>query len=59
MEISLEEMSQELPQLKATWANGGSTAAFLEGLRALTIRGRTLSIARYEPVCFQPWPAST
>jgi hypothetical protein len=59
VELPLEEMSERLPLLKANWVNGGGTPALLEGLQALAIRGWTLSIARYERVRFQAWPAST
>jgi hypothetical protein len=59
VELPLEKMSEQLPLLKANWVKGCGTPALLEGLQALAIRGWTLSIARYEEVRFQAWPAST
>jgi hypothetical protein len=55
LELPLEEMSEQLPVLKATWMAGGDTEALLQGLRALAIRGWSLSIAKYEPITFTAW----
>lgn len=56
VELPLEVMSDQLPLLKATWLSGGETAELLRGLQAIVLRGWRLSIAKYEPVTFHPWP---
>lgn len=54
--MPLEAMTEQLPRLKADWIAGGETAALLSGLDALATRGWKISIAKYEPVSFLPWP---
>ena len=56
VELPLERMSEQLPQLKADWINSGDTAAFHRSLRELALRGWRIEQARYEPVRFHPWP---
>lgn len=56
VELPLEEMSEQLPLLKANWISGGETAAFLTGLEGLSTRAWRITIAKYEPVSFIPWP---
>jgi hypothetical protein len=56
VEMPMQLMSERLPVLKASWVNGGETATFLTDLQTLMGRAWRLSIARYEPVCFIPWP---
>lgn len=56
VELPMQEMSEQLPILKAKWISGGDTEAFLKSLQALTLRAWRLSIAKYEPVRFVPWP---
>jgi len=56
LEIPLEAMTEQLPRIKADWIAGGETAALLSGLDALATRGWKISIAKYEPVSFLPWP---
>ncbi len=55
VELPLEGMSEQLPQLKADWLNSGDTAAFHQALRQLALRGWTIQQARYEPIRFLPW----
>ena len=56
VEMPLDEMTEQLPRLKADWIAGGETDALLSGLDALATRGWRISIAKYEPVSFIPWP---
>lgn len=56
LELPLQEMSERLPQLKASWLSGAPTQALLDGLAELAIRGWRVSIAKYEPVRFTAWP---
>jgi hypothetical protein len=55
VELPLEEMSEQLPLIKAHWLAGGETADLLARLHALAGRGWRLSIVKYQPVTFQPW----
>ena len=57
LELSLEEMTERLPRIKADWIAGGSTATALRELAALARRGWRLHQSRQEPMAFQPWPA--
>ncbi|MFN5194277.1 MAG: hypothetical protein ACK5E6_07595 [Cyanobacteriota bacterium] len=56
LEMPLDAMTEQLPRIKADWIDGGETAALLPGLDALATRGWKISIAKYEPVSFLPWP---
>ena len=56
VELPMEEMSEQLPLLKANWISGGETAAFLSSLEGLAIRAWRITIAKYEPVSFIAWP---
>nr|WP_087069263.1 hypothetical protein [Cyanobium sp. NIES-981] len=56
--MPMEAMNAQLPQLKARWIAGGDTEAALQELRALASRVWSVSIAKYEPVSFRPYPGS-
>jgi len=56
VELPMEQMSEQLPLLKANWISGGETAAFLSSLEGLVIRAWRITIAKYEPVSFIAWP---
>ena len=56
VEMPLDVMTEQLPQLKADWIAGGETDALLSALDALATRGWRVSIAKYEPVSFSPRP---
>ena len=56
VELPLEVMTEQLPQLKATWLAGGDTDSLLRELEAMALRGWTISVAKHEPVRFTPWP---
>lgn len=55
VELPLELMSEQLPRLKASWIASGDTAALLDGLKNLVIRGWRIHVAKYEPVSFPSW----
>ena len=56
VELPLEVMSEQLPVLKANWIATGDTAALLDGLKNLVVRGWRIHFAKYEPVSFPSWP---
>lgn len=58
LEMPLERMSEQLPRHKATWIAGGATDTLLDALKGLADRAWQVSIAKYEPVRFTPWPAA-
>jgi hypothetical protein len=56
VELPLELMSEQLPILKANWIAGGDTPLFETGLQSLVNRAWRITIAKYEPISFLPWP---
>jgi hypothetical protein len=56
--MPMEAMNAQLPRLKAAWIAGADTAAVLRELRALASRAWTVTIAKYEPVSFRPYPSA-
>ncbi|KEF40608.1 MAG: hypothetical protein ER33_16105 [Cyanobium sp. CACIAM 14] len=56
VELPLETMSDQLPPLKAKWISGGETEAFLRSLEVLATRAWRITLVKYEPVSFIPWP---
>lgn len=56
--MPMESMNAQLPGLKAAWIAGGDTEAALQRLQALASRAWTVSIAKYEPLSFRPYPSS-
>jgi hypothetical protein len=56
VELPLEVMSEQLPVLKANWIATGDTAALLDGLKTLVVRGWRIHFSKYEPVSFPSWP---
>lgn len=55
LEMSLEEMTERLPRIKASWLAGGSTETLLRELQALALRGWCLRQSRQEPLIVHPW----
>ncbi len=53
LEMPLETMSEQLPQLKADWLSGGSTDTLQAELRALASRAWQVSFAKYDGVSFR------
>ncbi len=56
VEIPMEVMSEQLPILKANWLAGGDSSRFEASLQSLIIRAWRISLAKYEPLRFTPWP---
>ncbi|MEB3263855.1 MAG: hypothetical protein VKJ66_05740 [Synechococcus sp.] len=56
--MPMEAMNAHLPGLKARWIAGGDTEAALQELQTLASRVWAVSIAKYEPVSFSPYPSS-
>jgi hypothetical protein len=56
IEIPMEVMSEQLPILKANWLAGGDSSRFEASLQSLIIRAWRISLAKYEPLRFIPWP---
>lgn len=55
LEMPLEEMTERIPLLKASWLGSGDTETLLAGLRPLVLRGWRIGVAKYEPISFTPW----
>jgi hypothetical protein len=55
VEMPLEAMQDQLPQLKAAWLRSGDSDAFFRGLRQLAVRAWRIQQARYEPIRFVAW----
>ena len=56
LEMPLEVMSERLPVLKANWIAGGSTEQLLASLKQHAQRRWRISIVKYQPATFTPWP---
>jgi hypothetical protein len=56
VELPLVTMSEQLPIIKADWINDGDTSGFQARLGKLATRAWTISLAKYEPIRFHPWP---
>jgi hypothetical protein len=56
VELPLQTMSDQLPIIKAGWINDGDTSAFQARLGEMATRAWTISLTKYEPIRFHPWP---
>ncbi|MFQ6537822.1 MULTISPECIES: hypothetical protein [Aphanothece] len=56
--MPMEAMSAQLPALKAAWIAGGDTEAALQQLQALGSTAWTVTIDKYAPLSFRPFPSS-
>ena len=54
VELSMERLPEDLPQLKADWLNSGNTAAFQAALQRISIRAWSVSIEKFKPVALNP-----
>ena len=54
VELAMERLPEDLPTIKAAWLNSGDTAAFKTALQAISMRGWTVSIEKFKPVCLDP-----
>ena len=57
-ELGMEHLPEDLPLLKAAWLTTGDSAAFRQGLLAITSRCWSVSVAKFEPIAFTPLEAS-
>jgi hypothetical protein len=55
LELPLEEMSEQLPLIKANWISSGATAELMISLQSLATRGWTIRFAKHEPLSFVAW----
>ena len=54
VELAMERLPEDLPQLKADWLNSGNTAAFQAALQQISIRAWSVSIEKFKPVALNP-----
>ncbi|MAR06829.1 MAG: hypothetical protein CL862_06985 [Cyanobium sp. NAT70] len=54
VELSMERLPEDLPNLKAAWLNTGDTAALMKALKAITLRAWSVSVAKFQPVSLTP-----
>ena len=54
VELAMERLPEDLPQLKADWLNSGNNAAFQAGLQQISIRAWSVSIEKFKPVALNP-----
>lgn len=54
LQMPLEQMSERLPPLKASWLSGGDTPTLLHDLHRLAGRTWRVTTAKYEGVSFTP-----
>ena len=57
-ELGMEHLPEDLPLLKAAWLTTGDSAAFRQGLLAITSRCWSVSVAKFAPIAFTPLEAS-
>lgn len=54
VELPMERLPEDLPQLKANWLNSGDAEAFKEALRAISERCWFIEVKKLKPVTLQP-----
>ena len=54
VELPMERLPEDLPQLKASWLNSGDSAAFKEALRAISKRCWFMEVKKLQPVTLKP-----
>ena len=54
VELPMERLPEDLPQIKANWLNSGDNAAFKEALRAISERCWVMEVKKLQPVTLQP-----
>ena len=54
VELPMERLPEDLPQIKADWLNSGDSAAFLAALQTMGLRAWRLSIEKFRPVALTP-----
>ena len=54
VELPMERLPEDLPQIKADWLSSGDTTACLEALKRLCSRAWRLSSEKFKPVALTP-----
>ena len=54
VELPMERLPEDLPQIKANWLNSGENAALKEALRAISTRCWVMEVKKLQPVTLQP-----
>ena len=54
VELAMERLPEDLPVLKAAWLTSGDFEAFKVGLRSISERVWTISVAKFQPISLQP-----
>ncbi|MDA0257595.1 MAG: hypothetical protein O2972_02765 [Cyanobacteria bacterium] len=54
VELPMERLPEDLPQLKADWLNSGDNAGFQAALQRISIRAWSVSIEKFKPVALNP-----
>ena len=54
VELPMERLPEDLPQIKADWLSSGDTTTFLEALQRIASRAWRLSSEKFRPVALTP-----
>ena len=54
VELAMERLPEDLPVLKAAWLTSGDFEAFKIGLRSISERAWTISVAKFQPISLVP-----
>ena len=54
VELPMERLPEDLPQIKADWLNSGDNTALKEALRAISQRCWVMEVKKLQPVTLQP-----
>ena len=54
VELPMERLPEDLPQIKADWLNSGDTSALKESLKAIAMRCWSVEVKKLQPVTLMP-----
>ena len=54
LELPMERLPEDLPQIKANWLNSGDDAVLKEALQAISTRCWVMEVKKLQPVTLQP-----
>ena len=54
VELPMERLPEDLPQIKANWLNSGDDAVLKEALQAISTRCWVMEVKKLQPVTLQP-----
>ena len=54
LELPMERLPEDLPQIKANWLNSGDDAVLKEALQAISTRCWVMEVKTLQPVTLQP-----